>query len=233
MRGRKIRNLIKRQNAEAQQAAWRRIEEALGEDYFAPKPKPKRSPKFWKILSACTSCAVVLILGLGLGLGLGLNRNPDVSQVEPPDNSVQLQYCSADDCDFEDGEYTLKQYAEVYNVELLYLDWYDTTEDYGKSLYTLKDSGAPVCFKEFFMCPDANYISVYITNNRTIMDFLPWFDAETGETTIINGVSVYYKSEAKNRLVNFEYKGYRYYLELDIDDFDYLCQIAEEMLSNT
>lgn len=231
MRDKKIHNLIMRQNSEANAALWSRIEAELAEELSAPaqKKKQKHSPKFWKVFSACTSAAVVLILGLGLGIGLGLNRKPDVSQVTPP--NIQLRYCSVADCEFGDGEYTLKQYAEVYNVELLYLDWYNETEDYDKSLYILKDGGEPVCFKEYFVDSDFNYINIYVTDNRTVMDFIPWFDAETGKETAINNITVYYHMAQKSNM-NFEYKNYRYYIQLDFEDFDYLCQIAELMLSN-
>ena len=220
-----------RQNPEANAALWSRIEAELGEELLATpqKKKPKRSPKFWKILSACASAAAVLIVGLGLGLGFGLNKKPDVSQIDPP--NTQVRYFSSADCELKEGEYALKQYTEVYNVELLYLDWYNETEEYGKSLYTLKDSGEPVCFKEYFVNSDFNYIYVYVTDNRTEMDFLTWFDAKTGDKATISGITAYYHMAQKSNM-NFEYKGYRYYIQLDFEDFDYLCQIAEEMLSN-
>ena len=226
MSKKKIRNLIERQNAEEKEALWRRLEAELEGESVPVTPQKKRFPNFWKVFSACAT-SVALIVGLGVGLGLGLNhRGGDIAG--PPD--THSRYCDVADCEIVKSEYTLKQYAELYGVDLVYLDWYDA-EDYEKHLYKLKDNGEPVCLQEQFADPNFNYVSLFVTDNRTEMDFLTWYNEETGETAVMNGISVYYQ-EGQKRAVNFEYKGYRYYLKLSINDFEYLLQIVETMLNN-
>ena len=122
-----------------------------------------------------------------LGLAIGLNTDkggdntsgnefpeqtvPIDSPEDPPVPDVVIRYCGVEDCEIKSGECTLKEHTEKYQVGLLYLDWYEKAEDYNKFLYTLKETGDAVCFQEFFMDSDANYIYIYVTDNRTEIDF--------------------------------------------------------------
>lgn len=254
--------LIEQQCPEEKEAAWRRLEsklteqQALGEQRKAPSPREKSLPKFIKILSACASFVVIAIIGLGVGLGIGLNPDkgggddalgkeppeqttpvePDTSN-EPAQPEIVIRYCGSDDCEIISGELTLKQYAETYQTDLLYLDWYEETGDYSNYIYRLKENGDSICFQEDFMIFDGvnegNYISLFVTDNKTETDFLTWHSAETGKEAVINHVSVYYMCEGGNTLANFEYKGYKYYLEvLSLEVEGYILEVAELMLQH-
>lgn len=245
-------NLIEQQNSEEKESAWRRLEDKLGEERTVPAPKKRCSPRFMKVLSACASFVAVAAIGLGIGLGIGLNptggddildEDPpkQTEPVDPPEESPVpdkvIRYCGIEDCEVGSGEFTLKQYAENYQIDLLYLDWYEQTEDFTKRLYKTKETGENVCVKEEFMIFDGAYegyyIRVFVTDNKTETDFLTWYTGETGNETAVNNALVYSQLDATGTLANFEFGGYRYYLKaLDVYDEAYILELAESMLQN-
>lgn len=246
-------NLIEQQNLEEKEAAWHRLESKLSEQQelregkATASPKKRRSPKFMKVLSACASFAVISIIGLGVGLGIGLNPDKggadDTLDNDPPEQTLPvdppeeppilyIRYCGVKDCEMVSSEFTLKEYAENYQIKLLYLDWYEKTEDYNNSLYKLKENGDIVCFQEDFVDGEGNYISISVTDNKTEIDSLIWYTAETGNEIILNNISVYSQYSTNTTLANFEYQGYRYYLFLEFEDIEYLLSIVEQMLNN-
>lgn len=239
-------NFIEEQSPAEKESAWRRLESELGDEQTSVSPKKRRSSMRMKVLSACASFAVIAVIGLGIGLGLNSNvGGDDVSDgnpleenppsqtmpVEPVAPDDDIRYCGVNDYVVETGELTLKQYAEQYQINLLYLDWYDETEDYNNYLYKLKENDEIICLQEDLVDDESNYICLYITDNRTETDFLYWHDAEAEAEKVINGISVYYMYDEQAWL-NFEYQGYKYYLLFDFDDKEYLFSVAEQMILN-
>ena len=242
MTEKEFHKLIEQQNPEEKEAAWRRLEQRLKDENVEIVPaKRKKSLTAWKVFSVCTSVAACLVIGLGLGLGLGLNRGgEDISDTNPPNQTEPVEpevpekpirYFGVSDCTQVEAEYTLKEYSLNNEAELLYWDYYEKTEDYDKFVYQLKDTGEAICLGEMFVNEDGNYVFVYVTDNRTETDFLIWYDTETGTVSQIGNINIFYQNKMEFTRANFEYKGYRYYLEIQFKDSDYLLQIAEEMLS--
>lgn len=216
--------LIEQQGAEETEQAWQRIKARLNEEPEAvaqPKPKKRCPARVKKIAVICASVAIVAAAGISFSLGFGLQKPVD-----------ENRYCSMGEYEMIVSEKTLKDYIVEYNVNVLYLDWYDETDEYSNTAYRLKDSEEFICFYESFVDFDYNYVNLYVTDTRTEIDILNKFKFETEEQSDIITTCVSYIVNDKKTYAKFEYSGYRYFIELELEDSDYVLNIAEQLLQS-
>lgn len=221
---RKLHKMIEEEGREETARAWARLEARLNEmpQYNTPKKSKKRvSPKLKKILVSCASVAVVIAAGLGFSLGFGLQK---------PMN--EDRYCSANDYVSAPSEKTLKDYVLEYQVNVLYLDWYDEAGEYFNTVYKLKETEEIVCFHETLTDPDWNYINLYVTDNKTEIDFLENFVLQNEKEINIDQTNIKYTTKSHNAYAKFEKQEYRYYVELELEDTEYLLNIVEQLLQS-
>lgn len=216
--------LIEQQGAEETEQAWQRIKARLNEEPEAvaqPKPKKRCPARVKKIAVICASVAIVAAAGISFSLGFGLQKPVD-----------ENRYCSMGDYEMVVSEKTLKDYIVEYNVNVLYLDWYDETEEYSNTAYRLKGTNEIICFYEGFVDTDWNYINLYVTDNKTEIDILNKFKLESQEQTVVVSTSILHTIHNHNSYASFEYSGYRYFIELELEDSDYVLNIAEQLLQS-
>ncbi len=226
---RKLHKMIEEEGREETARAWARLEARLNEmpQYNTPKKSKKRlSPKLKKILVSCASVAVVVAAGLGFSLGFGLQKPVD-------DN----RYCSANDYVSASSEKTLKDYVVEYQVNVLYLDWYDEAGEYFNTVYKLKETEEIVCFHETLTDEYWNYVNLYVTDNKTDIDVLSKFNLEIGEENTVNNIKINYTIIKDNVLAKFEYQNYKYYLEVnfeyqDLNYVEHTFNIVEQLLQS-
>ncbi len=226
---RKLHKMIEEEGREETARAWARLEARLNEmpQYNTPKKSKKRlSPKLKKILVSCASVAVVVAAGLGFSLGFGLQKPVD-------DN----RYCSANDYVSASSEKTLKDYVLEYQVNVLYLDWYDEAGEYFNTAYKLKETEEIVCFHETLTDEYWNYVYLYVTDNKTEIDLLEQFNFNVEEEITVNNIPISYKISNYIAYAKFEYQNYKYYLEVnfvytDLDYTEHTFNIVEQLLQS-
>ncbi len=220
---RKLHKMIEEEGREETARAWARLEARLNEmpQYNTPKQSKKRlSPKLKKILVSCASVAVVVAAGLGFSLGFGLQKPID-------DN----RYCSVGDYSKENVDLTLKQYSEANENKILYIDWYNELEDNYSIQFKLKENNEVICFQENITDVNYNYITISVTDNKTELDIFNKVDFNLNEKNF-NEIKISYLVIKNYSYANFEYNNFKYFIELQIDDSDYLFNIVEQLLQS-
>lgn len=212
-------SLIEQQKSDEKERVWTRLSNKLNEETtveIAVLPKKR----FWtlkKVVSVCTSIVILVIIGIGLSIGL-LPKNEDVGR-----------YCEQGDYYTIDSGYTLKEYSQINNNTILYFSWWEESEYYHDFEYRLYSTDEVICFAEEIYDLDDVFITLYITDNRTEIDFLD-FSNICSYTTTVNDVEIAYGTGAMESRGYFSYHGYKYYLTTDCEDVSCFINICEQLL---
>ena len=132
---------------------------------------------------------------------------------------------------------TLKDYFVEYQVNVVYLDWYDVAGEYFNTAYKLKETEEIVCFHETLTDEYWNYVNLYVTDNKTEIDLLSNFNLTTEDKSIINDITVSYMINKDVSYSKFEYQNYRYFIEInfvytDLDYTEHTFNIVEQLLQS-
>lgn len=174
-------------------------------DYPVTEEKPKKVFSFkWAALAATSVCALCVAVIVPVLLGGG----------EPEGNG---RYCSQDDYVINMADYTIKDYGLQNNLNIMYFDWYDFAEDRADFVYVNKyDETDVFCVEEQLYRNDTDdKVTLYVTDNRTTMDFLEFYNDVCPNTYEYNGVNIGWGISTMNSFAKFEYKKFRYYVKLD------------------
>lgn len=111
---------------------------------------------------------------------------------------------------------TLKEYSQEKGGDILYLDWYDETDDYLDTKYFLKDTEAVICFREEIYDNNTdNYITIFVTEKSVHLEFLSIYDYLQGSYSSNSGIVVQWGGDFNKVFAKFEYGNYSYYLQID------------------
>lgn len=200
-----VHKIIEDQDKERKEQIKQRVFSQI--DYPATKEKPKKRFYFkWAALAATSVCALCIAVVVPVLFGGG---------GEPDDNG---RYCSQDDYVLNIVDYTLKDYGHQNNLDIKYFDWYDIAEDYVDFVFVNKNDETDVfCFEETLVIGD-NYdmVTLYVTDNRTTIDFLELYNDWCNDSYVYNGVNIKLGQSDSNAYAKFEYKKFRYYVRLDV-----------------
>ena len=212
--------LIEEQPSNEKARVWTKISNKLNEETtveVAVLPKKR----FWtvrKIISVCSSIIVFAIIGIGLSIGLS------------PKNEDARRYCRQGDYYTIDSEYTLKEYSQINNNEILYFSWWEESEYYYDFEYRLYSTDEIVCFAEDIYDLNDVFITLYVTDNRTEIDFLD-FSNSCSYTANVNDIEITYGIGAMESRGYFSYYGYNYYLTTDCEDSSYFISLCEQLFN--
>lgn len=214
----KFHKTIEQGNAEEKKILWERIQsrnvyerEDVGE--VLVKNKPTR--KIFIIIPAIFIAVV--------GIFLIVCR---FTIWKPRD---KFRYCSVGDYYTTEEDITIKQYCAAVGKDLLYFDWYDTTEYYYDKQFKLNGTDELICLQEDIVSNDGAYISLYITDKYTKLDFISLYANNCVDTVTVKSVNVKWavSVDYKNLYAHFTYNDYFYFLNIE----GYNGQI-EYLLSN-
>ena len=211
MKYKKFHKLIEENTAEQKQAVYQKLQQdlALPED---ASPAQKRNTVWQNLLkkpahlAACLSTAVAVVC---LAIILPLTLNGDTPPTPPN------RYTSGRDSYQLDMDCTLKEYAMQNGLSMLYVDWYDITDNVKMRLHVNPDDHGDVYYyEEFITHAETGYtVFLYVTDLFTKIDIFDRFEACDNEE-IINGVSVHWKGNDHASSAYFEYGDYRYFVDL-------------------
>lgn len=220
MRKRDIDYVIENQDRDEKQALYEKLKQRLNLPDSQPKSSRKRLSMPWKI-----SLASILVLVVCLAITL-----PIVLK----DGSELDRYCSSADCIEIELECTLKDYAEQTGRPLLYVHWYDVSEDTQTFLYTnINNANDMVYMQEMFMNSETgDIVCLFLSDSHTRVDALDIYHNNCTNKFNVKNVSINWCDATTESLAFFEYQGYRYYIEiLEGNREDLIRDIVEGMLS--
>lgn len=209
------------EHGEEANALYERIHEQVEASIVKHAQTKKRRKK---LFASIFSIAAVVVVTLAIVLPIALQTQDE-----------EFRYDNADMLLHDELNCNLKQYSEITNISLLYLDWYESAE------YLLT-----VRYYEEGKERDTVYLSEIITDENTgcrvelsVMKrniIVESLDArfEESETTSIGNTQVIYRLNRNRALAKFEYQGYKYYLQLNDEGItlDFLLKTIESMFHN-
>lgn len=181
--------------------------------------KKKRKKLFTGILSV----AVVLVVTLAIVLPIVLQ--PQNEEIRYSDSTVLLP---------DNLDSNLKEYYELNNLSLLYLDWYENAEDLVTARYYEegKESNTVYLYEKFTDGYWGYPVKLSVMKRNIVVES---FDAKFEEfkTTNINDTLISYVLNRDWSIAKFEYQGYKYYLEINDElTLDFLVKTIESMFNN-
>ncbi len=228
-RDKKLYNLIEQQDNKSKQENWAKIqsklEESDGESGDVENGGNTRAVIFSKKAILYSICAAVILVAAVL-LIVFVPRKPDGGG-----NGLDGFVGSAEQYSLVSTEYTIKNYAEQTGNNFLYFDWYDQT-DYEDQVVKLNATDKIICYKEKIIDMETGYmITFYITNLKTDIDLLNKFK-ECKDIQNIKNTEIKWDDGITEDIATFEYKGFKYYVEIpDCDSPEILLGYIEQLLS--
>lgn len=204
MKKENIHDLIERGSAQQKEQSWERIE---GDLCIGGAEQPcgggalaiVRSKKF--IVCACLAvCVAAILLAVLLRQG----------------GEDDFRFYSQDDYAITATDVTIKEYAQQNGLDILYFDWYEQPAYYSDAVYTLNGSDEVICYSERILDIAAgNFISLYVTQGNTQLDFLDFFTSLCPEEYAgSGGVEIMWGGGIDGAYAWFECGGYKYYLRI-------------------
>lgn len=224
---RKFHELIEQQNREEKDAVWAKIQQKETErQKQEPVPVSPKARSFswrkWTPILASSLAAVVIGVFATWGFLSLKNGNND-------DNKGR--YFTSQSYETIEVQYTLKEYAQDIEKDLLYFDWYKETDYLKNQAWQLKDTQEVICFQEDIIDINSGcMIYIYVIETDTIIEGFS-FDEGTDKKGEIKKVDINWRYSKFRANANFEYEGYTYYLRVDepIDE-NHILDLIEELL---
>ena len=173
-------------------------------------------------MAACISMAAATAC-LAIALPFALKSGGAPSDV--PTQAQKERYCYAASCKEKTLSYTLKEYSELNNLSLLYVDWYDEAE-IKTSLHVNKEDSTDIIYYEEMLRHKytGSIVEIFISDIHTLVDrfeeyvkacnkhiekrvYATRVDCHWGFETLEDGEPYLYKAM-------FAFEGRRYFIEL-------------------
>ena len=212
---------ISQEYKDEKEPLYEKIHERVEETIVQQARKRKRLQTFYKAFPV--SVALVLIICLAVILPIVL---------QPADDG-EIRYSDVE-LDSEKLDITLKEYASLRNEQFLYIDLYDMAEDLiTRRYFKISDEGATAYLKESFTDGETGYhILLTIMKNNVTVDRYENLMKDSQLLTI-KDVPILYEITRQTAVAQFEYDGYKYYLEFnDGIDEEYLTSIITNMFES-
>ena len=206
---------------EESDALYERIHEQVEASIVKHAQAKKRRKK---LFTGILSIAAVLVVTLAIVLPIVLQPQDDMVRFNDPNDLLP-----------EELNCNLKQYYEMTNQSLLYLDWYKGAEEsLTVRYYEPGKESKTVYLSERII--DANIgcsVELTVMSRKYVVEsFDERFD-ET-QTTNVGKTRIIYKLTKDWGLAKFEYKGYKYYLKINDENItlNFLVETIESMFNN-
>lgn len=209
-------------------ALYERIHEQV-ESSIVQHAQAKKKRK--KILSRVFSFATAFVLIVTLAIVLPIVLHNDSGEEVIRYSDLGVLKSERLNCTLI--EYYGEHYPSGTQMPLC-LDRYEYAEDiFTWRYYEEGKQSETVYLYESFMDIDVGYfIQLSVMRNNIIIDA---FDEKlsVNESTQIDNIQILYRLEKEHNIAKFEYKGYKYYLELDDEvEKDFLMSLISSMINN-
>lgn len=218
MREKDVHNLIEQQDNEAKRRIWQKISAQVDVE---PVPSKQTASKKKTTLISVLAAVLVCLVTLSIALPIALR-----------DNEPKSRFCDGTQYAVIPFNQTLKEYSLSKNNGLLYVDWYDIADDVTTVYAHINDDADDIVYLSEFIAngETGELLTIYITDNRTQVDFLQAFNNVGDEDTVKN-ITVKYGSVQFDSVAVFEYENHIYYLTIYAGGGQArLTEIIEDML---
>lgn len=221
-RDKKIHNLIEQQDNKGKQENWAkiqsRLEESEDESGEVENGNGTRAVIFSKKAILSSICAAALLITAILLIVFVPRKSDDF-------------LTSGEDYSTVSTVYTIKDYAQQTGNDFLHFDWYGET-DCKDNVIKSNTADKIICYQETVTDMETGYmITYYITDLNTNIDILTKYK-ECYNVQTISGTKVKWKDSSSADLATFDYKGFRYYMEIpDCESPEILLGYVEQLLN--
>lgn len=220
----KIHNLIEQQDNKGKQESWARIqsrlEESDDESGEVENGNSTRAVIFSKKAILSSICAAALLITAILLIVFVPRKNDGDGFVGTADKYTLVS-----------TELTIKDYAEKTGNNFLYFDWYGQTQC-DDEIIKLNSTDKIICYKEKITDIETGYkITYYITDLKTDVDILIKYK-ECEDIKTIKDTKIKLDDGINEDLATFDYKGFRYYMEIpECESPEILLGYVEQLLN--
>lgn len=222
----KIRKLIESGNAESRQQILDEIKKSYPEYFAEQKPERKISPKK-KIMAICFSAgAIALCLAITLPLVLSKSK-------KTKDNTIL--YATVEDYEVKEYDKTIKEYAQEYNKNITYLDWYEQADFCYTECYREIKTQEILSLREKIIDGETGEsVILQFTEINMHIDVLDDWAKTCEKEHHVESVEIKWMNYDRTLRGLFEFEGYRYYLTLERNtDENRLFELVEYLISDT
>ena len=181
---------------------------------------------YWITLFALISAFIVAVGIMGNWMSKNLTTKLPI---------IPNRYCTAADYTLNPLEHNLKEYSDINNKNLLYLNWYEKIDFIEDFKYVLNDDGEEICIREEMVNGETgDEVALYVTDTHTDIDELMKIKEVCIKVKNIIDIEVKWAYNTFNAYALFEYQDWRYYLRLASPMTETaILDLVEEMLDNT
>ena len=216
--------IISEQYKDEKEPLYEKIHQRVEEMYEHEAKRKRRLNTFSKVFPV--SLAVVLIISLAIIL-------PIVLQPAGEQPGGEIRYSDLE-LDIQKLDCNLSEYAIRSNSQYLYINFYDVAEDLSTLRYFKADDDSVTAYlQESFIHGEYGYlITLSLMRKDVIVDKYDEGSLANPQEMIINNVTISYDITRQFANAQFEYQGYKYYLEFDdAIEVEFLTEIINNMFS--
>lgn len=143
-----------------------------------------------------------------------------------------IRYCTQEEYEKNDADYTIGEYRENHNLHFLYFDWYEVGEDFNTYCYTSNADNEILCLEEQTYLPQSNeFVQLSITRaNVYLSEFDQPIKKCKNEHVYKNHLLKWSVNDTASTCI-LENNGYRYFIQiLQGQDENRLFELVAELL---
>lgn len=222
-REKKFHQLIEEQNQEEKARVWEKIQgkmekasPAVSTAVEATTEGIKWNVRWKKVAMLGAIAAAILIFSIVAAFNLFPQGDITVDNSSSGNNSQNdNRYCTSEEYTSNATEKTIAQYAQEIGEQLLYFNWYDTTEEVTDSVYTLNDTQEVICHRENIINPETgDVLTLYVVDEDIELDFLEGAESGNEKTETYNQIDITWSFNAMKADASFVYGNYKYIIVL-------------------
>lgn len=221
MKDRDVHRIIEEQEPELKDRIYKNLENKIDLTSVNNAPIAKKRLRLKYIAGVITG---MCIISISILLPFLLRGNNVKSE---------NRYCTQKDYTMQQIDITIQEYALETKKPLLYLNWYENAEEFKTTLYSnINNPNDMICLKEFIVNGETGDIAnLYITDQRTTVDFLEPISKLCKDEMRIKDISVNYGIGLNESVVQFYYRDYNYIINFeDVLSTNYIVEIVSNMI---
>lgn len=187
-------------------------------------PVKKRRFAFISAVAATAVCVAIIVPCAVL-----LPKNNNSGNNGENDN---IRYCAQGEYTKQQHEYTIFDYRKNNNLNFLYFDWYELSEDCITYCYTSNSNNEVLGLEEQAYLPQSDeFVQLSITKKNVFLEEFDSVLASCQSERTVDNISVKWGVKGANALCLFEDGRYRYFLQIKQgQDENRLFELVTELL---
>ena len=220
----KFRKLIQNHDVENRDKILNELKAACPQYFAAEKTEKRKSSKRKFMAVFLPVGAVAACLAITLPIVLPKKNEPESN----------IRTFSSHDYSIKEYNQNIKEYAQANNKNILYFDWYDSSDYYKTECYEENKTKEVLSLKEYIVHGDTGEaVELQFTDINTIIDVLEDLETHCIYEYVSNTVQIKWAVDDISLNGVFEYGDYRYFVTLERNtDENRLFELVESLINN-